>query len=146
MPRFQRGREDEKTHVKLVKILHEKDMLPAIYFTFSRKKCNKYLEDCTKLKLLNHFEERRLTQIIDEYVLDNPYLAKSKHLEFLYSGIASHHAGLLPGWKGLIEKLFQQGLIKVVFATETLAAGINMPARTTIISSISKRSDDGHRV
>ena len=144
--RFQRGREEEKTHVKLVKILNDKDMLPAIYFAFSRKKCNKYLEDCTKLKLLNHFEERRLTQIIDEYVLDNPYLAKSKQLEFLYSGVASHHAGLLPGWKGLVEKLFKQGLIKVVFATETLAAGINMPARTTIISSISKRSDDGHRI
>lgn len=144
--RFQRGKEEEKTHVKLVKILNDKDMLPAIYFTFSRKKCNNYLEDCSKLKLLNSFEERRLSQIIDEYVLDNPYLAKSKHLEFLYSGVASHHAGLLPGWKGLIEKLFQQGLIKVVFATETLAAGINMPARTTIISSISKRSDDGHRI
>ena len=146
-PRFQqRGKEEEKTHVKLVKILNDKDMLPAIYFAFSRKKCNKYLEDCTKLKLLNHFEELRLQQIIDEYVLDNAYLAKSKQLEFLYSGVASHHAGLLPGWKGLIEKLFQQGLIKVVFATETLAAGINMPARTTIISSISKRSDDGHRI
>lgn len=143
---FQRGREEEKTHVKLIKILNDKDMLPAIYFAFSRKRCNKYLEDCSKLKLLTNFEERRLSQIIDEYVLDNPYLAKSKHLEFLYSGVASHHAGLLPGWKGLIEKLFQQGLIKAVFATETLAAGINMPARTTIISSISKRSDDGHRV
>ncbi len=142
----QRSREPEKTHVKLVKILFEKDMLPAIYFTFSRKKCNKYLEDCSKLKLLNQFEERRLSQIIDEYILDNPYLAKNKQLEYLYSGVATHHAGLLPGWKGLIERLFQQGLIKVVFATETLAAGINMPARTTIISSISKRSDEGHRV
>jgi len=142
----QRSREPEKTHVKLVNVLHDKEMLPAIYFTFSRKKCNKYLEECSKLKLLTQFEERRLNQIIDEYILDNPYLSKNKQLEYLYSGVASHHAGLLPGWKGLIEKLFQQGLIKVVFATETLAAGINMPARTTIISSISKRSDDGHRI
>ena len=53
---------------------------------------------------------------------------------------------MLPSWKVLVEKLFQKGLIKVVFATETLAAGINMPARTTIISSISKRTDTGHRV
>lgn len=60
-------------------------------------------------------------------------------------GVASHHAGLLPGWKVLVEKLFQKGLIKVVFATETLAAGINMPARSTVISSISKRTDNGHR-
>lgn len=145
--RYQRkpGRE-EKAHVKLIKVLNDKDMLPAIYFTFSRKKCNANIEDCTMLNLLNKFEERRLTQIIDEYIVDNPYLAKSKHLEYLYHGVAAHHAGLLPGWKGLIEKLFQQGLIKVIFATETLAAGINMPARTTIISSISKRTDDGHRV
>jgi superfamily II RNA helicase len=145
-PFHKRSNDEGKSHVKLVKALGEKDMLPAIYFAFSRKKCNKYMEDCAKLKLLNHFEERRLAQIVDEYVLDNPYLAKSKQLEYLYSGVASHHAGLLPGWKGLIEKLFKQGLIKVVFATETLAAGINMPARTTIISSISKRSDDGHRI
>ena len=88
------------------------------------KNATNILKTATKLKLLNHFEELRLSQIIDEYILDNPYLAKSKQLEFLYSGVASHHAGLLPGWKGLIEKLFKQGLIKVVFATETLAAGI----------------------
>ncbi|MFN5265360.1 MAG: helicase-related protein, partial [Pseudanabaena sp.] len=55
-------------------------------------------------------------------------------------------AGILPAWKGFVEELFQQGLIKVVFATETLAAGINMPARTTVISSISKRTDRGHRL
>ena len=59
---------------------------------------------------------------------------------------ASHHAGLLPAWKNLVEKLFQKGLIKVVFATETLAAGINMPARSTVISSTSKRTDSGHRM
>ena len=61
-------------------------------------------------------------------------------------GVASHHAGLLPGWKVLVEKLFQKGLIKVVFATETLAAGINMPARSTVISAVSKRTDSGHRM
>ena len=66
-------------------------------------------------------------------------------MEYLLQGVASHHAGLLPSWKLLVEKLFQEGLIKVVFATETLAAGINMPARSTVISSISKRTDSGHR-
>ncbi len=141
-----RPSKSEKLHVKLIKTLNDKDMLPAIYFMFSRKRCNKNIEDCMGLNLLNKFEERRLNHIIDEYIIENPYLAKSRHLEYLYHGVAAHHAGLLPGWKGLIEKLFQQGLIKVVFATETLAAGINMPARTTIISSISKRTDDGHRV
>ncbi len=130
----------------LVNSLWGKSMLPAIYFTFSRKGCDENMEACSKLRLLNDFEEKRLMQIIDEYILDNPYIARSKYLEYLYSGVASHHAGMLPAWKVLVEKLFQQGLIKVVFATETLAAGINMPARSTIISSISKRSDDGHRL
>ena len=60
-------------------------------------------------------------------------------------GIASHHAGVLPAWKELIEDLFQNGLVKVVFATETLAAGINMPARSTVISMLSKRTEHGHR-
>lgn len=65
-------------------------------------------------------------------------------VEPLTRGVASHHAGLLPAWKTLTEALFQRGLIKIVFATETLAAGINMPARTVVLSSLSKRGDDGH--
>ena len=59
-------------------------------------------------------------------------------------GIASHHAGLLPAWKELVERLFEMGLVKIVFATATLAAGINMPARTTVMSALSKRTDGGH--
>lgn len=136
----------DETVPNLINILNEKEMLPAIYFTFSRKRCDVNARDCSKLNLLSTFEQKRLNQIIDEYILDNPFLSKHKNLEFLYAGVASHHAGLLPVWKSLIEKLFQQGLIKAVFATETLAAGINMPARSTIISSISKRTDDGHRI
>jgi len=71
------------------------------------------MEMCSGLNLLSDFEKQRLVQIIDEYIVDNPYLAKNKHLEYLYSGVAAHHAGLLPAWKSLVEKLFQQGLIKV---------------------------------
>ncbi|ACK68788.1 DSH domain protein [Gloeothece citriformis PCC 7424] len=66
------------------------------------------------------------------------------HLEPLTRGIAAHHAGILPAWKELVEQLFELGLIKVVFATSTLSAGINMPARTTVISALSKRTDEGH--
>jgi hypothetical protein len=65
-------------------------------------------------------------------------------VEPLTRGVASHHAGLLPAWKTLTEGLFQRGVLKIVFATETLAAGINMPARTVVLSSLSKRGDDGH--
>ena len=130
----------------VIEVLNEKNMLPAIYFTFSRKKCDENARKCLKLELLSKDELIELNNIVDEYIKENPYLENNPQLDLIKSGIASHHAGLLPGWKNLVEKLFQKGLIKVVFATETLAAGINMPARTTIISAISKRTDSGHRM
>ncbi len=71
-------------------------------------------------------------------------LVRSDQLEPLTRGIAAHHAGILPVWKELVEQLFEVGLVKVVFATATLSAGINMPARTTVISALSKRTDNGH--
>ena len=144
---FKRGKAVQKRNTvkDVVRNLHEKNMLPAIYFTFSRKKCDEQMEKCASLCLVTPKEQEEIRQIIDNYIAENPYLYKNKHIEYLMLGVASHHAGLLPGWKVLVEKLFQKGLIKVVFATETLAAGINMPARSTVISSISKRTDNGHR-
>ena len=126
--------------------LKEKDMLPAIYFTFSRKKCDENAQKCANLELLTKEEAREINTLVDEYIAENPYLENNPQIDLIKKGVASHHAGLLPGWKLLVERLFQKGLIKMVFATETLAAGINMPARTTVISSISKRTDDGHRM
>lgn len=143
---YRKGKPPQRNIVKdLVRALHEKEMLPAIYFTFSRKKCDEQMQKCSSLVLVTPQEQKRIKVIVDEYLAENPYLNKNKHIECVLNGVASHHAGLLPGWKVLIEKLFQEGLIKVVFATETLAAGINMPARSTVISSISKRTDNGHR-
>ena len=130
----------------VVKNLFNMDMLPAIYFTFSRKKCDEQMEKCAALGLVTKEEQTKIKQFIDDYIAENPHLYNNKHIEYLLQGVASHHAGLLPGWKNLVEKLFQQGLIKVVFATETLAAGINMPARSTVISSVSKKTDSGHRM
>ena len=130
----------------IVEVLHQKDMLPCIYFTFSRRKCDENALQCKKLELLTKEESIEIEKYIDEYLKDNMYLFNSPQLELIKKGVAPHHAGLLPGLKNLIERLFQKGLIKVDFATETLAAGINMPARTTILSSISKRTDDGHRL
>ena len=74
----------------------------------------------------------------------NCQLVRGNQLEPLTRGIAAHHAGILPVWKELVEQLFEIGLVKVVFATATLSAGINMPARTTVISALSKRTDSGH--
>ena len=141
------GRNKKQSPVKdVVRNLAAQDMLPAIYFTFSRKKCDEQMEKCASLGLATPVEQAQIRQFIDEYIAENPHLYGNKHIEYLLQGVASHHAGLLPAWKNLVEKLFQKGLIKVVFATETLAAGINMPARSTVISSTSKRTDSGHRM
>ena len=130
----------------VINILNEKNMLPAIYFTFSRKKCDEQMEKAAQLDLITYDERKQIEEIVEKYLTENEHLRNNKHIEYLYSGVASHHAGLLPGWKVLVEKLFQKGLIKVVFSTETLAAGINMPARSTVISAVSKRTDSGHRM
>ena len=131
----------------VVSKLAERNMLPAIYFIFSRRGCDKAVEYIKDLSLVSYSEANLISQRLDVYLKNNEEGIKDKfHCEALKRGIASHHAGLLPAWKELVEELFQQGLIKVVFATETLAAGINMPARTTVISTLSKRSDEGHRL
>lgn len=136
----------QNTVKDVIKVLHSKEMLPAIFFTFSRKKCDENMEQCSNINLITQAEAKQIREEIQEFLKEHTYLENNKNLEYLYNGVASHHAGLLPAWKLLVERLFQKGLIKVVFATETLAAGINMPARTTVISAISKRTDSGHRM
>jgi superfamily II RNA helicase len=124
----------------------QRDMLPAIYFIFSRRSCDRALRDLGKLCLVNPAEQALIRARLDAYVAATPDAVRDgEHADALLRGIASHHAGVLPAWKELIEELFQQALVKVVFATETLAAGINMPARTTVISALSKRTERGHR-
>jgi superfamily II RNA helicase len=124
----------------------QRDMLPAIYFIFSRRSCDRALRDLGKLCLVNPAEQALIRSRLDAYVAATPDAVRDgEHADALLRGIASHHAGVLPAWKELIEELFQQALVKVVFATETLAAGINMPARTTVISALSKRTERGHR-
>ena len=124
----------------------ERDMLPAIYFIFSRRGCDKAVRDLGIQCLVNKDEQARISARLKRYSAENPEAVRDGiHADALTRGIAAHHAGVLPAWKELIEELFQQGLGKVVFATETLAAGINMPARSTVIASLSKRTERGHR-
>ena len=122
-------------------------MLPAIYFIFSRRGCDRAVKDLLdSLRLVSDIEQAKIEARVSLYIKENSEGIRSGiHLDALRCGIASHHAGVLPAWKELIEDLFQQGLVKVVFATETLAAGINMPARSTVISTLSKRNENGHR-
>jgi superfamily II RNA helicase len=141
-------RQETPTLAGILTHLRERDMLPAIYFIFSRKGCDKAVADVSGLpiSLVSPAEAKLLRSRVDEFLARSPEAARVSQVEPLYQGIAAHHAGILPAWKGLVEELFQEGLIKVVFATETLAAGINMPARTTVVSSLSKRTDMGHRL
>ncbi len=130
----------------VVSQMAERKMLPAIYFIFSRRGCDKAVVDLANECLVTSEEHRLIRSRLISFCKDNPEAVRDEvHSEALLRGVASHHAGVLPAWKELIEELFQQGLLKVVFATETLAAGINMPARSTVISSLSKRTNDGHR-
>lgn len=140
------ARQESPSISYILEHLRSRDMLPAIYFIFSRRGCDRAVADVGDLWLVNGDEAQRLRPQIDEFLTRNPDAGRAGHVAPLYRGIAAHHAGILPAWKGLVEELFQQGLIKVVFATETLAAGINMPARTTVISTLSKRTDNGHRL
>lgn len=101
-------------------------------------------QDAT-VKLTNYLNANPNQQyLLWEFLTTKSQVVKIEQVDPLLRGIASHHAGLLPAWKELVERLFEMGLVKVVFATATLAAGINMPARTTVISALSKRTDAGH--
>ncbi|KAF5746653.1 DEAD-box ATP-dependent RNA helicase ISE2 chloroplastic [Tripterygium wilfordii] len=123
--------------------LRERDMLPAIWFIFNRRGCDasvQYVEDC---RLLDDCEMSEVELALKRFRVQYPDAVRETAVKGLLRGVAAHHAGCLPLWKSFIEELFQRGLVKVVFATETLAAGINMPARTAVISSLTKRTNNG---
>ena len=146
-PKSNRSRRSDLPDARRVlQQLEHQEMLPAIYFIFSRRGCEQAVRDARQLTLVTPAEAQQLQVQIDAFLSQHGAIINSDSIEALQHGIAAHHAGLLPLWKALVEELFQQGLLKIVFATETLAAGINMPARTTVISSLSKRTDRGHRL
>lgn len=135
-----------------VRELAKRDMLPAIYFLFSRAACQDSVTFCLRerLRLNSPAEERAVAEYLEEKVqlLDSDDLDLLDYDNFasaLKMGVAAHHAGALPLFKEAVEELFATGLIKVVFATETLSLGINMPARSVIIESLSKWTGEAHR-
>lgn len=137
---------------EVIKELERREMLPAIYFLFSRAGCadsvSRWLE---KGDRLNPPEAaREVEAYLDERVAtlekaDLECLDYARFRRALANGVAAHHAGELPLFKEVVEELFARGLVKVVFATETLSLGINMPARTVVIESLSKWDGDRHR-
>ncbi|CAH9087761.1 unnamed protein product [Cuscuta epithymum] len=123
--------------------LKERHILPAVWFIFSRRGCDAAVQSLENCKLLDEREVCEVDLALKRFRVQYPDAVRDSSVKGLQQGLAAHHAGCLPLWKSFIEELFQRGLVKVVFATETLAAGINMPARTAVISSLSKRADSG---
>lgn len=120
--------------------------LPAIYFIFARKGCERAVEECINagLTLTTESEARRIGRIADTMVagtLSTQDLKALRYSSFRFAlehGFAAHHAGMVALFREIVETCFEQGLIKVVFATETLALGINMPARSVVIEKLDK--------
>ncbi|PLS24731.1 DEAD/DEAH box helicase [Bifidobacterium imperatoris] len=127
-------------------------MLPGIYFIFSRNGCDQAVEQCINagLELTTDEEAVKIRRIVDEMVSGQLSQEDLKALHFsrfrfaLEEGFASHHAGMIALFRQIVERLFEEGLVKMVFATETLALGINMPARCVVVEKLEKFNGTGH--
>ncbi|MDR3069729.1 MAG: DEAD/DEAH box helicase, partial [Propionibacteriaceae bacterium] len=131
--------------------LNEQDLLPAIYFIFSRVGCDKAVRQLlhAQKRFTNRAEYAQLEEIANRHTAalgesDLQALGYSTFLAAFCRGIVAHHAGLLPALKEAVEEGFAAGLLKVVFATETLALGINMPARSVVLEKLVKYNGEGH--
>lgn len=130
---------------EVIEELHELELLPAIFFIFSRAGCEKAVESCRRagLRLTSKEEQLEIRALVDERCSsindeDLDTLGYFDWLSSLERGYAAHHAGMLPAFKEVVEELFLRKLVKAVFATETLALGINMPARTVVLERLDK--------
>ena len=138
---------------EVVEVLAEQGMLPAIYFVFSRAGCDRSVEwlmgagirltTSEEAARIRTFAEMRAAWMDEE---DLKTLGFYDFQEALAAGIAAHHAGMLPVFKETVEELFEAGLVKIVFATETLSLGINMPARTVVIEDLWKFQGERHEL
>jgi len=136
---------------EVIERLDREGLLPAITFIFSRNACSAAVHQCVRagIRLTNAEERSLIREIVFRATSNIPeedlvVLGFSEWLDGLERGIAAHHAGLLPSFKETVEELFQRGLVKCVFATETLALGINMPARTVVLEKLVKWNGQAH--
>ncbi|MEJ7649579.1 MAG: DEAD/DEAH box helicase [Nakamurella sp.] len=139
------------SRVDVIERLDGAGLLPAITFIFSRAGCEAAVAQCvrSRLQLVTQSERQRIRAVVDRRVASLPeadlaVLGYWEWREALELGIAAHHAGMLPAFKETVEELFVEGLVKAVFATETLALGINMPARTVVLERLVKYNGEGH--
>jgi superfamily II RNA helicase len=137
--------------VVLIEALETRGWLPAIYFIFSRAGCERAMDDVLTegRPLLTRDQQQAVDQAIGEAREESPSIGDSTLNQAIFQalrlGVGVHHAGILPSLKRLIERLFERGLCKVVFATETMSLGIHMPARAVVLQGITKRTERGFR-
>jgi ATP-dependent RNA helicase HelY len=146
-----RSRMRTPSRAETTDLLASEEMLPAISFVFSRKGCDQAVEQCLAagLRLTEPGERERIRAIAEERTTgladdDLDVLRYDQWLAGLEAGFAAHHAGMVPPMKEAVEEAFAAGLVKMVFATETLALGINMPARSVVIEKLSKFTGERH--
>ena len=139
------------TRSEIIEKLDREGLLPAITFIFSRNNCDAAVRQCLTagIRLTNSQERSSIREVVAKNIKslaeeDLVVLGYYEWADALERGVAAHHAGLLPAFKVTVEELFQRGLVKAVFATETLALGINMPARTVVLEKLSKWNGEGH--
>jgi ATP-dependent RNA helicase HelY len=133
---------------KLITALRSYNLLPAIVFLPTRRKCDEAASDVAadRSQKTDPDRQRLRQEIYDRYAEENPEVRRHKHRKILVSaGIAAHHAGHIPAWKLLIEKMMSAGLLNAIFATSTVAAGVDFPARTVVITNADTRGNDGWR-
>lgn len=135
---------------EIIEILDDNDLLPAIFFIFSRAACDAAVKACqnANLRLTTTDQRKEIREIVEDRCReiedeDLDTLGYFDWLANLERGVAAHHAGMLPAFKEIVEELFLKRLVKVVFATETLALGINMPARTVVLDRLDKFNGEG---
>ena len=139
------------SRVDVIEALEKADLLPSITFIFSRAACDDAVSQCLAggVNVTSPQERLEIRGIVDAHFPEASseelrVLGFASWCEGLERGIAAHHAGLLPAFKVVVEQLFQAGLVKVVFATETLALGINMPARSVVLEKLTKWNGSLH--
>ena len=139
--------------VEVVERLEDERMLPAICFIFSRAACDDAMAACIDagVRLTTSEERDRIREICERHVeqltdADLDVLKWGRWISGMEAGVAAHHAGMVPPFKEAVEECFAAGLVKVVFATETLAVGINMPARAVVIEKLSKFTGERHQL
>ena len=144
---------DTPDRTDVVSILRDGGMLPGIYFIFSRAGCDQAVRQTrlANIRLVDDDERERIREYVElrASVLpaeDHEVLGFAAWRDALEAGVAAHHAGLIPLFKETVEELFERGLVKVVFATETLSLGINMPAKTVVIERLVKFTGEKHEL